>query len=96
MTLTDRGLNRATLARQMLLAREHGWDSHEAIHRIVALQAQQPASPYLALWNRIDEFRSIRTRCCLQRARSVVKATMMRITLHAALADDYPVFRRGD
>ena len=49
-----RGLNRATLARQLLLRRERlRW---VAVHRLLALQAQEPASPYLALWNRVDGF----------------------------------------
>ena len=53
--LTARALNRATLARQLLLAREP-LDVVEAVRRIVALQAQQPASPYIALWNRLAPF----------------------------------------
>ena len=51
-TLTARQLNRATLARQLLLRRER-LGVVEAVHRVVALQAQEPASPYLALWNRV-------------------------------------------
>lgn len=50
MSLTARQLNRATLDRQMLLQRE-SLDVADAVRRIVALQAQQAASPYLALWN---------------------------------------------
>ncbi len=55
MTITTRELNRATLARQMLLEREP-LDVVEATRRVVALQAQQPASPYIALWNRVSNF----------------------------------------
>lgn len=53
--LTTRELNRSTLARQLLLGRE-ALDVTEAVRRVVALQAQHPASPYLALWNRITAF----------------------------------------
>ena len=42
--LTARGLNRATLARQLLLGRER-LGPVEAVHRVMALQAQEPASP---------------------------------------------------
>ncbi|HEX7222695.1 MAG TPA: crosslink repair DNA glycosylase YcaQ family protein, partial [Candidatus Limnocylindrales bacterium] len=55
MTVTARQLNRATLARQLLLERA-GLDVPTAVRRIVAIQAQEPASPYLALWNRIEGF----------------------------------------
>ena len=55
MRLTARQLNRATLGRQLLLRREP-LDVVDAVRRVVALQAQEPASPYLALWNRIAAF----------------------------------------
>ena len=53
--LTARQLNRATLARQLLLAREP-LGVVDAVRRIVALQAQEAASPYIALWNRVAGF----------------------------------------
>jgi len=55
VTITARELNRATLARQLLLRREP-LGTADAVRRLLALQAQQPASPYLALWNRLDGF----------------------------------------
>ena len=55
MRLTARQLNRATLSRQLLLRRE-SLGVVDAVHRVVALQAQEPASPYLALWNRLAGF----------------------------------------
>jgi hypothetical protein len=88
--LTARQLNRATLARQLLLGRER-LGVVEAVQRVLALQAQEPASPYLALWNRIEEFDP----ADLDRAfadHAIVKASMMRITLHAIAATDYPAF----
>ncbi|MEV4165792.1 winged helix DNA-binding domain-containing protein [Nonomuraea dietziae] len=85
--LTTRELNRSTLARQLLLGRET-LDVAEAVRRVVALQAQHAASPYLALWNRITAFDP----SCLDAAfadRKIVKATLLRITLHAVHADDH-------
>ncbi len=52
MTLTAAQLNRATLARQLLLKRVH-LDPVTAIRKLSALQAQEPASPYLARWTRV-------------------------------------------
>ena len=68
MLLTARQLNRATFGRQLLLQREP-LDVVGAVHRVVALQAQEPASPYLALWNRLVGLRSHRPRSCLRRPR---------------------------
>jgi hypothetical protein len=88
--LTARRLNRATLARQLLLGRER-LDVAEAVRRVVALQAQEAASPYLALWNRLDRFNPAGLDAAFA-DRAVVKATLMRITLHAVHAEDYPAF----
>jgi hypothetical protein len=91
--LTARQLNRATLGRQLLLRRET-LDVGDAVRRVVALQAQEPASPYLALWNRLEPFDPFD----LDRAfaeQAVVKAQLMRITLHAVTADDYQSFHEA-
>ena len=54
--LSSRALNRATLARQLLLERA-SLDPLEATRRLVGLQAQVLLDPYTALWSRIDRFR---------------------------------------
>ncbi len=90
MRLSARRLNRATLGRQLLLEREP-LGAIEGVRRVVALQAQEPASPYLALWNRVAGFEP----ADLDRAfvdGAVVKASLMRIALHVVEAGDYPAF----
>ena len=91
--ITGRALNRATLARQLLLERET-LTTAEAVRRLVALQAQEPASPYLALWNRLAGFDPGDFDAVLA-DRAVVKGTLMRITLHAVHAADYRTFREA-
>jgi hypothetical protein len=89
--LNLRELNRATLARQMLLERE-SLSVTAAIERLVGLQAQLASAPYVGLWTRLRDFR----REDLAREidnRKVVKATSMRATLHLCTADDYVRFR---
>ena len=93
MELTARGLNRATLARQLLLQRE-SLTAVEAVRRIVAVQAQEPASPYIALWNRVADF-DARELDAAYAEHTIVKASLMRITLHAVVAEDYPAFQHA-
>ena len=88
--LTAHDLNRTTLARQLLLARSP-LDPVDAIGRLVGLQAQEPASPYLALWTRLADFDPDTLDDAI-RSRLVVKATLMRVTLHLVTAADYPTF----
>ena len=91
--LTPRRLNRATLERQLLLRREP-LDAATAVRRVLALQAQEPASPYLALWNRVADFDPSELDAAFADA-TVVKAQLMRITLHAVHAEDYPAFHNA-
>jgi hypothetical protein len=93
MRLTARRINRATLARQLLLGREP-LEAAEGVRRVVALQAQEAASPYLALWNRLAPFDPAGLDAAFA-AHAVIKATLMRITLHAVTAADYPPFHRA-
>lgn len=85
--LTLRELNRATLARQMLLAREN-LSISAAIGRLVGLQAQLPSAPYVGLWTRLNSFQRDDLAQLIEN-RTVVKATLMRSTLHLVTADDY-------
>lgn len=90
VALTEGQLNRATLARQMLLRREN-LDPVTAVSRLCALQAQSAASPYLALWTRLAGFDAADLDRAFD-ARSVLKTTLMRTTLHAVAARDHPDF----
>jgi hypothetical protein len=86
--LSLRELNRTTLLRQLLLRRER-LSPVRAVERLAGLQAQLPSSPYLALWARLEGFE----RSALERAllrRHVVKALLMRATMHLVSARDYP------
>jgi len=91
--MTARGLNRSTLGRQLLLRRER-LGVADAVRRVVALQAQQPASPYLALWNRLADFDPAGLDAAFADG-AVVKANAVRMTLHAVVAEDYRAFREA-
>ncbi|HZD70219.1 MAG TPA: winged helix DNA-binding domain-containing protein [Actinomycetes bacterium] len=93
MRLTARRLNRATLGRQLLLRREP-LEVVDAVRRVAALQAQEAVSPYIALWNRLASFDPADLDAAFA-GHAVVKATLMRITLHAVHAEDYPAFHNA-
>jgi hypothetical protein len=88
--LTLRELNRTTLLRQLLLRRER-LSVARAIERVAALQAQWQPSPYVALWSRLERFECGSLERALARG-SVVKALLMRATMHLVSARDYPSF----
>jgi len=89
--LTLRQLNRATLARQMLLTREP-LSISAAAERLVGLQAQQAQPPFVGLWTRLPDFQRDDLARLIE-DRTVVKATWIRATLHLVTAADYLRFR---
>ena len=91
--ITARELNRATLERQLLLERAP-LSVTDGVRRVVALQAQQPASAYLALWNRLAGFDPAELDEAFASHR-VVRAQLMRVTMHAVHAEDHQVFREA-
>ncbi|HYY63363.1 MAG TPA: winged helix DNA-binding domain-containing protein [Gaiellaceae bacterium] len=89
--LTLRELNRTLLLRQLLLQRA-SLSPVRAIERLAGLQAQFAPAPYLALWARLEGFRREALERALRRD-AVLKATLIRATLHLVSARDYPYFR---
>src|SRR5256885_11633319 len=85
--LTLRELNRAMLARQLLLRRAR-IGIVAAIERLAALQAQWSPSPYIALWSRVAGFRREQLWAAIER-HEVIRARLMRGTLHLVSARDF-------
>jgi hypothetical protein len=90
-TLTIVRLNRATLARQMLLARED-ISPVAAVERLCGMQAQEPRPPFIGLWTRLARFAPGDLHRALDE-REIVRGTLMRGTLHLMSADDYAAHR---
>ena len=85
--LTARELNRALLARQLLLERAPA-SIPRALERMGGLQAQYAPSMYIGLWSRLEGFQRDALTRALER-RSVVQGTLMRSTIHLVSARDY-------
>jgi hypothetical protein len=84
--LSQRGLNRATLARQYLLERAPA-RTIDAIEHLGGMQAQAPLAPYLALWTRLEDFAPDEL-SALTEGRQVVRLHLMRNTVHLVSARD--------
>jgi hypothetical protein len=89
-SLTVRELNRALLARQLLLRRQK-LGTVDAIERLACLQGQWAPSPYVALWSRLSGFERDQLTRAIDRG-EVVKATLMRATLHLVSAREYAAY----
>ena len=85
--LSTRQLNRALLARQLLLARVRT-SLPRALERMAGIQAQYAPAMYLGLWSRVEPFRRADLTRALEQ-RTVVQGTLMRSTIHLVSAADY-------
>jgi hypothetical protein len=90
-TLSTLALNRALLARQLLLQRKR-LSVRQAVHALAGLQSQEPRDPHVALWSRLSGFGSHRLQAAALQ-REVVRGTFLRGTIHTVSAADYLAFR---
>lgn len=93
MTLSMQRLNRALLARQLLLARVR-MPIARALERVGGLQAQYAPSPYIRLWSMLEGFERGDLTRALERRRAV-QGTLMRSTIHVVSPRDYWPFAAG-
>jgi len=89
--LDTRALNRATLARQLLL--DHAdLPVLDAVAHLCGLQAQEPQEPFVGLWSRLRAFDPA-VLSDLLTGRRVVRTPLMRRTVHLLTADDLLAWR---
>ena len=91
--LTERALNRALLARQLLLERARV-PIPRALERVGGLQTQYAPSGYVGLWTRLEGFERDALTRALER-RTAVQGTLMRVTIHLVSAGDFWLFALG-
>jgi hypothetical protein len=84
--LSTRALNRALLARQMLLERSDR-SIPEALRHLFGMQAQAPFPPYFGLWSRLRNFDPDELGALLE-SRQAVRLSLLRDTVHLVMSDD--------
>jgi hypothetical protein len=84
---SERALNRAVLARQLLLERAE-LPPARVLERVGGIQAQYAPSMYVGLWSRMAGLQRDALNCALD-DRSVIQATLMRTTIHLVSREDY-------
>lgn len=89
--LTRRRMNRALLARQLLVERETV-PVVTAVEKLVALQAQVPRPPFVGLWTRVRDFERQHLLDALH-DRKIIRATALRGTIHMMSTKDFLAFR---
>src|SRR5688500_6007393 len=85
--LSTRELNRAVLARQLLLERAER-APEEAGGQVAGLQTQYAPAGYIGLWSRLAGFRRQELTDALLAGR-IVQAWVMRCTIHMVATADY-------
>ena len=88
--LSERELNRALLARQLLLERVK-LPLPRVLERICGIQNQYAPNGYVRLWSCVEGFRREDLTKALER-RSVIQGTLMRETIHLVSRRDYAPF----
>jgi len=89
--LSQRALNRALMARQLLLKREK-LQPLAVIEQLAGMQAQVPRPPFVGLWTRLQRF-DPDSLLALARSKKIVRATAMRGTIHLLSTRDFLSFR---
>jgi len=89
--ISDRALNRTLLGRQFLLARVER-PALDVVEHLVGLQAQEPADPYVALWDRIAGFDPTELATAVADG-DAVRIALQRSTIHLVSARDCAALR---
>jgi len=91
--LSTRELNRALLARQLLL-QPPKQSITNTLERVAGLQTQYAPSGYVGLWSRLEGVRRESLTKALER-KQVIQASLMRVTIHMVSSNDYILFAAG-
>ena len=88
-------LSRLYLIKHHLFKKARKTDLVTVISDVCGLHAQAATTPYLSLWNRVEDFEDALLDKALYKAKSLVKTWTMRGTLHVIPSADLPIYNRA-
>jgi len=88
-------LTRLYLIKHHLFRKAKKTDLVTVIDDVCGLHAQAATTPYLSLWNRVEDFENALLDEALYKAKSLVKTWVMRGTLHVIPSADLPIYNRA-
>jgi len=78
-----------------LLHKAKKTDIEKVVSDVCGLHAQVAQTPYVSLWNRIEDFKHGMLDEALYKAKTLVKVWCMRGTLHVILSNDFSIYNKA-
>jgi len=94
-TITSEMATRLYMIKHHLFQKAKKTQLLKVVDDVCGLHAQAPGTPYLSLWNRIENFEDSLLDEALYKAKTLVKTWCMRGTLHAIPSEDLPIYNRA-
>jgi len=88
-------VRRLYLIKHHLLRKAKKKDIVKVVNDVCGLHAQAPTTPYLSLWNRVENFEDDLLDAALYSDKALVKVWVMRGTLHVIPSEDLPIYNRA-
>jgi uncharacterized protein YcaQ len=93
--MTLKQLSQVTLQKHFLIDQAPPGDIIKVIGRVCGLNAQTARGPYISLWNRIKGFNREHLTKALYEERSLMKAWLMRNTVHMVPVRDFAIYQKA-
>jgi uncharacterized protein YcaQ len=94
-TLPKKKVTRLYLIKHHLFQKTRKQNPVRVVSDVCGLHAQASATPYLSLWNRVEDFEDSLLDKALYRDKTLVKVWCMRGTLHVIPSSDLPVYNKA-
>lgn len=88
-------VNRLYLLKHHLFKKAKKNDTVKVVDDVCGLHAQASSTPYLSLWNRVEDFDNELLDKALYRDKTLVKTWCMRGTLHVIPSEDLPIYNKA-
>lgn len=95
LELSQEQVTRSSFKSHFLLDKAENSELVKVISRICGLNSQTARAPYISLWSRIKDFKKAQLNRALYEEKLLIKAWLMRGTVHTIPSDEYPIFQKA-